>query len=273
MSNSKNKNYLDDSHGNRETWEEIIKTEIKYGLYKDPDRCSEQLYEDMKKFIEKQKDKYKISVDKKEIENNPYKIVLKNLESKCTIDYIGPSRKQRYKCIYFEEKDQSEKEYEIIEILKETRVLGGHIFWPVKTKTKEKIKSINQYKGTFKDRIDIILHLIREYYEKEKKLKKNKESEYADKILENNKEFFDLFGNELDGFKKFIEFNCLEGFVDVENEYKVYNLFESNLKDNKYLDGYSNSNEEDYNDNWEIYKVNMLYLIHHRNKKMWDIIK
>ena len=232
--------------------------------YEDPDKCSQKLYKGMTKFIYKQIENYGLNY---KVSTKNKKILFENLS--CTTDYIGPSRCERYKNNNLN--DQRLKN-EIVDILLKTRVLGGHVFWP------HEQPSINQYKGkSFKDRIDIILHLIKNNYETPNLLKKNRYRAYDRFNSVINQNFFDLFGEGIRGFENFIEFNCLEDFVDVDNGYKVYNLFESELNRKKkkkvYLKEYNISKKSKYyNVNWETYKNNMISLIEKRNERMWKII-
>ena len=168
-----NKNYLDDLHKDQNgniIWDIIIDCEITKRqcmyTYKDPDEHSDELYDDMVNFIKKQIENYGLNSKMYSCEKKKEKTILiiefGNLS--CTTDYIGPSRCARYKNNNLN--DQRLKN-EIVDILLKTRVLGGHVFWP------HEQPSINQYKGkSFKDRIDIILHLIKNNYETPNLLKK-----------------------------------------------------------------------------------------------------
>lgn len=121
------------------------------------------------------------------------KILFENLS--CTTDYIGPSRCERYKNNNL---NNQRLKNEIVDILLKTRVLGGHVFWP------HEQPSINQYKGKKYERIDIILHLIKNNYETPKLLKQNDYVSYCRFNSVINQDFFDLFGEGIRGFENFI---------------------------------------------------------------------
>ncbi|HEM3684421.1 TPA: hypothetical protein U1D20_001916 [Streptococcus suis] len=160
------------------------------------------------------------------------------------IDYIGAS-------VYWAlKKDVSQ--VDIKELLKVSRTIGGHIFFPrwQISNIKVNIKSINMARGGeficknknrlgFYDRFDMLLFDMKRWYEGNSCQLKEE--------FDSNKIWLDLFID----FRGFIDYFSLNGFVN--DKYEVINLthiekvidgFESYIPDNtfQYIEYFKNSN-------------------------------
>jgi len=235
----KDSNYL--TNCNTGTYEEIAraciqskknKKDVKSN-YKDPDSDSPKLYEDMKNFLEQRlkecplNGKFKISgielfekYRRKELlihvnddkDNHVYDII-------AATDYIGYSTLRAY--------NEGKNFSQIGELLRLSRVLGGHMIWPTRIKdmktglwvvASEKVNgefveyaTVNCWKGThLKDRIDWTLFRLNEWYT---------EPENGDGfkyVFKKYHIFFELFAD----FREFIDFFCLGAFVTEDYQVK-----------------------------------------------------
>lgn len=194
---------------------------------KDPDKCSKELYDDLLQFF-CQENLIKLSL--KSIENkcqqnfrneNFYTLFVEFInedEFKLSSDYIGAS-------VYWAKK-AGLSDNEIIEYLKISRTIGGHIVFP----RGEGQPTVNQARGGesgYYDRFDLTLLAIKKWYSKQK-ISKNEVA----KAIDNYKGWFDLFGS----FENFVEFFKLEGFIfkdekeNGETDLIIINLINSNLE-------------------------------------------
>lgn len=126
----------------------------------------------------------------------------------------------------------------ILQIIKNTRSLGGSFIWPIGTY--KSVFNINKGVGGFiDDRADITLDIIRYFY-----ILYNKGLSDED-IKLNMKNLILLNGDDADNimkwlkhfdtFENYIKFFSFHNFVDIENDYRVYNL-SSNPNRRTYLD-------------------------------------
>lgn len=133
-------------------------------------------------------------------------------------------------------------EDEIIDFLRISRTLGGHIVFPRGENShityrfpankfgKEHPITMNNSRGGEKgyyDRFDLTLFAIKRLFE-------NKEisNKLMEKAWSNYSDWFDLFRKENNGFKTFVDFFKLNDFVD--NDYEVYDLTTYDIDTNDY---------------------------------------
>ena len=195
----------------------------------DPDRTSKALYDDLLNlFFAKSQIKAR-NIEQEDFYNKNsvfYTIFVNEDEFRLSSDYIGPS-------IYWA-RECGIKDDKIINFLKISRTIGGHILWP-----RGKQPTLNQVKAGnngFYDRIDWTLLAIASFYEITSEKKNNQinfleacsnllpsevrhykqlESKFKRvyKALQNHKSWFDSFG-DFNNFCTF--FNLKESFVDNE---------------------------------------------------------
>lgn len=202
---------------------------------KDPDRCSKELYNDLKKALFNEEAISRlglIEVKNKEQDygNKFYTLFVNTDQFLLSSDYIGPS-------IYWAEKAGLNEE-EIISFLIDSRTLGGHLVWP--RGENEHIIYRNKYgkqnpvtvntarggeKGYF-DRIDLTLYAIKQYYNEKEIV-----NSYMYQAMINYDDWFDMFKGD-NPFKNFIDFFKLQDFVS-EN-YEVYDLTTFNDSNGSY---------------------------------------
>jgi len=165
---------------------------------KDPDKSSKQLYDDVKEifFTRKQLDCLKLHIIENKCQNfgkgDFYTLFIDGGKYKLSTDYIGAS-------VHWAQK-AGLSDAEIVEYLKVSRTIGGHIVFP-----RGKKITVNQVRGgekSYYDRFDLTLLAIKKWYSNEFDLKIND-------VIEIYKDWFSLFGT----FDKFIAFFKLEDFI------------------------------------------------------------
>lgn len=153
----------------------------------DPDRYCHELYEDLATVFNENINHVNCNIHFKETQN------VELIDEKRTYgsDYIGPSWNYARSEFNF-------SDLEIAQGLKETGFLGGHTLWPRKT------NSINNAKGGYGiyDRIDLCLDEIKNAYLQDFTGEAKHKNQLWNVICE-DKEWFLLFGEGKDGFKKF----------------------------------------------------------------------
>ncbi len=200
---------------------------------KEPEEISKDLYDDLKQVF------FNLEARKE--------LQLGNIENKCqnfgkgyfytlfinkgktqhllSADYIGVS-------IHWA-KEAGLSETERIDFLKISRTLGGHIVFP----RGGKYPTLNQARGGepqtkkgkyqgYYDRFDLTLYALKKWFSKE-------DSSRLNYVIENYKDWFELFyiGDETqNGFKKFISFFNLDGFVS--DNLDIIDLVKSDLENN-----------------------------------------
>lgn len=192
---------------------------------KDPDSLSKRLYQDIIDiyFIDSfftKGENFKSVFSKKQTFNNKtfYTIFLdfNNCRHLLALDYIGPSK-------YWSSKIGGLSSNEIIEILKISRTIGGHMFFP----RGEGSPTINQARGgasNIYDRIDWTLLSIKAFY-KLSRVDNNSFGSFLDSLslvslvdmieIKKNKSHFNNLFLALSTYKSyFYEFKNFEGFCD-----------------------------------------------------------
>lgn len=195
---------------------------------KDPDSCSKELYDDLKKSLFNEEAITKLGIKKVEnveqnFGNKYYTLFVNDDEFLLSADYIGPS-------IYWA-KQAGLNDEEITSYLKVSRTLGGHLVWPrgenghiiyrlpPNKSGKEHPLTVNTArggKGGYFDRIDLTLYAFKQYYNRA-----TIDNNYVAQAIENYYDWFNIFKGD-NTFRNFIEFFKLQGFVN-EN-YEVYDL-------------------------------------------------
>ena len=164
---------------------------------KDPDKCSEQLYDDIEKifFSKKQLKSLKLISIENKCQNfgdgDFYTLFIDDGKYRLSSDYIGAS-------VYWA-KQAGLADEDIVEYLKISRTIGGHMVFPRGQGT-----TVNQARGgedSYYDRFDLTLLAIKKWYSND-----YSKINYA---IENYRDWFALFGT----FDKFISFFGLEGFI------------------------------------------------------------
>jgi len=158
--------------------------------YRDPDLEGKKIYEDEWKV-------FFANTDAK-LEKGPYGYgIIVNVNGKnvkLSSDYIGPSATAAYNCGIADEA--------VWNTILRCRTIGGHILWPSHR------DSINQARASIKDRIDLTLDELKNYFEGHSGYK------YSSKLrnaFETDKEWLAHFGS----FEGFCDFYYLKGsFVD-----------------------------------------------------------
>lgn len=180
---------------------------------KDPDECSEQLYDDIEKifFSKERLDSLKLNTIENKCQNSNYgdgdfyTLFIDDGKYRLSSDYIGAS-------VHWA-KQAGLTDEEIVEYLMISRTIGGHMVFPRGQGT-----TVNQARGgenSYYDRFDLTLLAIKKWY-----LNDNSKIKYA---IENYSDWFTLFGS----FDKFISFFGLEGFI---NDESIIDLVSSDLK-------------------------------------------
>lgn len=163
--------------------------------------------------------------------------------------------------------------------LQKSNTIGGFIVFP-----KHDNLTVNTARGNsdkIKDRFDLTLECIRRYYENsEKPLKDNSYNPLFSNLnkehIQKDIDFFEMFGS----FKNYVDFFCLQDWVDVNNEYRVYNLLGDTAttpldadkvwKDNKILPCDFDKDEQ-VKRWWNLYS-NLMYRLNKRNKRIEEIL-
>ncbi len=184
--------------------------------YNDPDACCEELYKDLQeiyalRFLEMG---YKLSRNEGE-----YFLWMDRDDTSFTMssDFIGPSRAWA--------REAGVENHQVGEYLRKTRIIGGHVLWPVQGRTGNRNNilftgrggTINTCRGGTKgfcDRIDCTLQDLMNYYD----CLNGENSIYKLSVFEKYKSWLLLFKN----FRGFVDFFFLNDFCD--SEYRVYDL-------------------------------------------------
>ena len=187
-----------------------IKININGKCYKDPDKVSNRLYNDLSlltnlDFVDgKNKDYHGEFKYKHLIHNNlPF-----------SSSYIGVLE-------YYAKRKALYDELRIGEFLNIFRTIGGHMIWPfndVIINNRYTISSARYNAGVIYSRIDFILQAIKCHY-----LGKDyKHSSILYEAINNEHKWFEEYGRGEEGFKSFIDSFLLNDFVD--NDYNVLSL-------------------------------------------------
>lgn len=222
--------------------------------YKDPDSNSKKLYEDMATIYSCKANDMNLGLS---IKNKDYKLIIESstcnfekIGNNFTTDYIGPSRSRTGA----KSTKVNASEYDIGQVLRICRTIGGHIFWP-STRIEQKY-TINQQRGgyTLCDRIDYTLAELKLYME-------HKESKYYTKLyetFERYNEWFNVFrDNSKDPFKCFVEFFFLDDFVNENGDVLDLSTEGDTIK-KKCIPFDKNS--------YSLYTKNLKSIIHNRTK-------
>lgn len=233
---------------------------LDYDYRKDPDVCSKALYDDLCEmfFDDDSKEKLKITSVCNKCQNfgkgDFYTLFIDKDKYLLSSDYIGAS-------IYWA-KEAGLNDDIILDHLKISRTIGGHILFP-RGGGKETVNQARGGKNGYYDRFDLTLYAIKEWFVRNN----NSKIDYA---IENYHEWFELFiddDNCKNGFKNFVEFFKLEGFIYEQN--KIIDLIKSDLENNQvvFLDKEDisiASTEEEY----IRYMKNLNIIILERTKKI-----
>lgn len=185
---------------------------------KDPDECSKQLYDDMKKifFSKERLDSLKLNSIENKCQNfgrgDFYTLFIDDGKYRLSSDFIGTS-------VYWA-KQAGLADEDIVEYLRISRTIGGHMVFPRGQGT-----TVNQARGgenSYYDRFDLTLLAIKKWYS-------NECNSTINCAIENYRDWFSLFKP----FNKFISFFGLEDFVSENLE--IIDLVNSDLKNNKKL--------------------------------------
>lgn len=169
---------------------------------KDPDKCSKQLYDDIEKifFSKERLDSLKLNSIKnkcKNFKNRDFYTLFIDDKYRLSSDYIGAS-------VYWAEQ-AGLADKEIVEYLKISRTIGGHMVFPRGQGT-----TVNQARGgenSYYDRFDLTLFALKEWYSSNTNTK-------IGSVIEKYSSWFKLF----ESLRDFVEFFRLEEFfIDVEN--------------------------------------------------------
>lgn len=195
--------------------------------YKDPDSCCEKLYNDLLEvYIGKFNDILGYKLLKEEGKCILY-IEKDNSSYTMSSDFIGSSRASA--------RDVGMTGPEVGKYLRKTRIIGGHMLWPVQYIENKTIilngrdGTINTQRGGIKgfcDRIDCTLQDLKNFYDSLNDKEKN--VEYKLKVFDKYKDWLKLFNN----FESFIDFFFLNSFCD--SDYRVFDLKSYNTKNKTY---------------------------------------
>ena len=190
---------------------------------KDPDMCNGELYSDLLTvfFGDKQLESLGLASVKNKEQKNQGRIyytlfvykVQEDRKAKYLLssDYIGAS-------IYWAIEAGLNKE-EIVQFLKISRTLGGHIVFPRGNGR----PTINEARGgeeTYYDRFDLTLLALKKWYLGDADTR-------IGEAIERGKDWFNLFGMGIEGFHNFIHFFHLEDFLFEDD--KIIDLIDSDL--------------------------------------------
>ncbi|MBR1530333.1 MAG: hypothetical protein IJ642_13700 [Oscillospiraceae bacterium] len=244
----------------------ILIVEKRLYPYEDPDAYSVLLYQDMKCFFKKRLENFKKNGTIKE--NSKYiDVCIEGWRFRLTTDYIGSS------VDWAQEAGISSSE--IRNFLDITRKLGGHMFWPTQIKPPldklidGKDGTINTCRGGekgFYDRIDLTLFYLKEWY-----LNHEKGGGRLHNVFQKYAAWLKLFEDEdkEKSFQKFIDFFCLNDFVD--ETYQIRNLCYDDSEE-EFLNAESRIYIPKTQEGYRKYIKNTNKCIEERNKKMWEII-
>ena len=141
--------------------------------------------------------------------------------------------------------------------LKEANTIGGFVVFP------KHPNSINGRRGLsakIRDRFDLTLECIGCFYNKiDNPLADVLEGNPLADVLEGDKEFFAMFGKGKDGFKKYIDFFCLNSWVSDGN---VLSLIDDELLDNW---DFNNDTPLPTKNNWQTFYKNIMKRLKDRN--------
>lgn len=236
----------------------------------DPDAFSEILYDFYAELWKYQKEKLKLNVP--EVENkwkgSYWELIgVNNNQFRLGTDSIMSIYWHRFDMREFIKKLIKENFRNFIkEYLLKSNKIGGYIVFP------RHIQSINQQRGTcskVNDRFDLTLECIRRYYVE----KENDNPLFS--VLNKDEKFFNMFGEDKEGFEKYTEFFCLnESYDDKQNwvneKGQVLNLF-----DNQPLDDWNFNRDNPLPDknNWWIFYHNIMSRLDARNQQIKELIK
>lgn len=202
----------------------LIKATICGKCYRDPDRYSSRLYEDMSKKFElksiKRKGKLYLTYKETDEQDNNYDF---------STDYIGPSR---YWALKFLGGDVSKIANTIGDFLSVTRTIGGHVFWPAhKVDNKNTINQARGGNGMY-DRFDITLAELKHYFKIRIECYESKNDSYLfyEPLYDAFKRY-DWFFRKYKNFNNFIKYMKLDMFL---YEDEVINLVNTNIEDENY---------------------------------------
>lgn len=163
--------------------------------------------------------------------------------------------------------------------LQKSNTIGGFIVFPRHNKS-----TINTARNAkFYDRFDLALECIRRYYLNPENLTEEYNPlfctlSYNTEFFDKEKEFFEMFGS----FKNYVDFFCLQDWIDVNNEYRVYDLLGDTVttlldadkvwKENKVLPcDFETDDETKVKKWWNLYH-NLMYRLEKRNKRIEEIL-
>lgn len=174
------------------------------------DAKSAVLIKSMKSFIEGRAKALKMDIGECQIENlhDSWGININGLRLTC--DYLGPS-------IYHTRKVYGDSR--TVDVIINAREFGGHIIWPSRNIAigrivdgKELSKSINTARSyCLRERLDYTLFELRLWFLD----RGNEGTIYFQRVLEGNRDWFGIFGKGIDGYKRFIEFFCLQDAINM----------------------------------------------------------
>lgn len=153
-----------------------------------------------------------------------------------------------------------------------SNTIGGFIVFPRYSPNSINIRR-GRKNGTIKDRFDLTLECIRRYYVVPKEY-----NPLFTNIYDADKDFFDMFGDGIEGFKNYIDFFCLQDWVN--DKYEVLDLLgdtattpldaDKTWKDNKIIP-YDFDEDEQVKRWWNLYS-NLMYRLEKRNKRIEEIL-
>lgn len=207
----------------------------------DPDCCSKDLYDDLRTTFFSEEQTKLISISNIEIRQQRfgkspafYTMFVDGNTHLLSSDYIGPS-------VYWAAQ-AGLSEDEIINYLRISRTLGGHVVFPRGENSHVTYyfppnrfgntypMTINNARGGKKgyyDRFDLTLFALKQLF-----VDKEISNMLVKKAWLNYSDWFDLFKNDGNGFKTFIDFFKLNDFVD--KNYEVYDLTSYNSDTSSY---------------------------------------
>ena len=201
-------------------------SEIDAKDYNDPDACCQELYTDLLAIYKNQFEKLGLILSKNDEE---YILWMDkgNMSYTMSSDFIGPSRASA--------REAGITGAEVGEYLRKTRVIGGHMLWPVQQREDNRNSilltgrggTINTQRGGnkgFCDRIDCTLQDLKNFYASIN----GNDVEYKIKAFDKYKSWLQLFDN----FESFVGFFYLDDFCD--SDYRVYDLNSYDIAEDRY---------------------------------------
>lgn len=211
-----------------------------YKKMKSIDGGSQHLNENLCVFITEQFNKYRIPYETLSVDKINGVYGLRVDKFRLTCDYLGPS-------MYYAAQQFSN--IEVLQFIVDTRIFGGHIVWPSLLvgigrfdDNGDKItKSINTARSyCLRERLDYTLYEIREWYIDGG----NIGTGIFQKVLEENRGWFEKFGCGEEGYKKFINVFVLNDMVTPDTfEPYDFELFNGNS-----FDGVIKKRKRNFND-------------------------